>query len=155
MLYFNNFTYQNCHKVQFSGQSVKCIHLQIRGKLPFAPETKESAPSKEMEDAWEYYCTPRAMCSTSPGYMLSRSLTQLVTYDAFNYAEAFLVQPLQIVVGSKSGCRWMSDDIYNRAVSADKHIHAVNGANHMELYDVPQYVEETASVIVPFFLKNL
>lgn len=125
------------------------------GKLPFAPEKKEDAPSKEMEDAWEYYRTPRAMCSTAPGYVLSRSLTQLVTYDAFNYAEAFLKQPVQIVVGSESGCKWMSEDIHSRAASTNKHLHIVNGANHMELYDVPQYVEETASVIVPFFKNNL
>ncbi|MBD1434602.1 alpha/beta hydrolase [Sphingobacterium sp. DN00404] len=125
------------------------------GKLPFAPEKKEDAPSKEMEDAWEYYRTPRAMCSTSPGYLLSRSLTQLVTYDAYNYADAFLTQPIQIIVGSESGCRWMSEDIYTRAASAVKNLHIVNGANHMELYDIPQYVEETASIIVPFFQNNL
>ncbi|MFT4154341.1 alpha/beta hydrolase [Parafilimonas sp.] len=125
------------------------------GKLPFAPEKKEDAPSSEMEEAWEYYRTPRAMCSTAPSYVLSRSLTQLVTYDAFNLAEAFLVQPMQIVVGSESGSRWMSEDIYKRAASASKNIHIVNGANHMQLYDVPQYVEEAASVIIPFFKKNL
>lgn len=125
------------------------------GKLPFAPVNKEDAPSKEMEEAWEYYRTPRAMCSTAPGFVLSRSLTQLVTYDAYNYAEAFLTQPLQIVVGSESGSKWMSDDIYNRAASAVKNIHVVHGANHMQLYDIPQYVEETASIIVPFFQKNL
>lgn len=125
------------------------------GKLPFAPETKESAPSAEMAEAWEYYRTPRAMCSTAPSYVLSRSLTQLLTYDAFNFAEAFLVQPLQIVVGSESGSKWMSDDIYNRAASADKHIHIVNGANHMQLYDIPDYVNETASVMIPFFQKQL
>lgn len=125
------------------------------GKLPFAPETRESAPSPEMEEAWEYYRTPRAMCATSPGYLPSRSLTQLVTYDAYNFAEAFLVQPLQIIVGSESGSRWMSEDLYQRAVSTDKNLHIVNGANHMQLYDIPQYVEEAASVVVPFFQKNL
>lgn len=125
------------------------------GKLPFAPERKEDAPSKEMEDAWEYYRTPRAMCSTALGCVISRSLTQLVTYDAFNYAEAFLTQPVKIIVGSESGCKWMSEDIFNRAASADKNLHVINGANHMQLYDVPQYVDETASVIVPFFQKNL
>ncbi|MDF2516724.1 MAG: hypothetical protein K0R59_2020 [Sphingobacterium sp.] len=125
------------------------------GKLPFAPENKEDAPSSEMEEAWEYYRTPRAMCSSAPSYVLSRSLTQLLTYDAYNLAEVFLVQPLQIVVGSQSGSRWMSEDIYNRAASTNKNIHIVDGANHMQLYDVPQYVEETTSVIVPFFRKHL
>lgn len=125
------------------------------GKLPFAPEKKEDAPTPEMEEAWEYYRTPRAMCSTAPSYVLSRSLTQLVTYDAFNLAEAFLTQPVQIVVGNQSGSKWMSEDIYNRAASINKNIHIIEGANHMQLYDVPQYVQETVSVIVPFFKNNL
>lgn len=124
-------------------------------KLPFAPEKKEDAPTPEMEEAWEYYRTPRAMCSTAPSYVLSRSLTQLVTYDAFNLAEAFLTQPVQIVVGNQSGSKWMSEDIYNRAASINKNIHIIEGANHMQLYDVPQYVQETVSVIVPFFKNNL
>jgi uncharacterized protein len=44
-------------------------------------------------------------------------------------AEVFLTQPLQIVVGSK----WMSDDLFKRAASKDKHVHVVQGSNHMQL----------------------
>ena len=30
-------------------------------------------------------------------------------------AEGFLTQPLQIVVGSEGGSKWMSDDLFKRA----------------------------------------
>lgn len=126
-----------------------------RSKLPFAPASKEDAPTPEMEEAWEYYRTPRAMHPNAPSYVLQRSLIQLATYDAFNLAEVFLTQPMQIVVGSESGARWMSEDIYNRACSRDKNIHIVAGANHMQLYDIPRYLDETSSVIISFFQRHL
>jgi uncharacterized protein len=49
----------------------------------------------------------------------------------------------------------MSDDLYGRPASANKKLHVVEGSNHMSLYDVPKYVDETVSVLVPFFKSNL
>lgn len=123
--------------------------------MPLAPLRKEDAPNKELEEAWEYYHTPRAEYPTAPGFATARSLNQIITYDAYNKAEAFLTQPLQIVAGSVAGSKWMSDDLYKRAASKDKKFHVVEGANHMSLYDVPKYVDEAVSVLVPFFKKNL
>jgi hypothetical protein len=48
--------------------------------------------SKELEEAWEYYHTPRAQYPTAPGFATARSLSQIITYDAFNMAEVFLTQ---------------------------------------------------------------
>ena len=48
-------------------------------------------------------------------------------------AESFLTQPLQIVAGSVAGSKWMSDDLYERAASANKNFHVVEGSNHMQL----------------------
>ena len=87
--------------------------------------------------------------------MTARSLTQIVSYDAYNKAEAFLTQPLLLVAGSVAGSKWMSDDLLARAASTDKHLHVVDGANHMSLYDVPQYVDEAISVLAPFFQAKL
>jgi hypothetical protein len=39
------------------------------------------------------------------GFATARSLNQIITYDAYNMAEVFLTQPLQIIAGSE----WMSD----------------------------------------------
>jgi hypothetical protein len=55
----------------------------------------------------------RAQYPTAPGFATARSLNQIITYDAYNKAEAFLTQPLQIVAGSVAGSKWMSDDLYN------------------------------------------
>ncbi len=123
--------------------------------LPLAPLRKEDAPNKELEEAWEYYHTPRCEHPNAPGFMTARSLNQIITYDAYNKAEAFLTQPLQIVAGSVAGSKWMSDDLFQRAASQDKNFHVVDGANHMSLYDVTQYVDEAVSVLAPFFGRTL
>ncbi|WP_322050121.1 alpha/beta hydrolase [Paraburkholderia bannensis] len=123
--------------------------------LPLAPMREEDAPNAELREAWEYYHTPRCEHPNAPGFMTARSLNQIVTYDAYNKAEAFLTQPLQIVAGSVAGSKWMSDDLLARAASKDKQLHVVEGANHMSLYDVPQYVDEAVSVLAPFFQRTL
>lgn len=54
-----------------------------------------------------------------------------------------------------AGSKWMSDDLYQRAGSKNKNFHIVEGANHMQLYDVRKYVDEAVSVLAPFFKENL
>lgn len=105
--------------------------------------------------AWEYYHTPRCEHPNAPGYTLARNLTQIVTYDAYNKAEAFLTQPILAVAGSNAGSKWMSDDLIARAASKDKTLHVVEGADHMDLYDGLKYVDEAVSKLAPFFLARL
>jgi fermentation-respiration switch protein FrsA (DUF1100 family) len=124
-------------------------------KMPLAPMKKEDAPNADLEEAWEYYHTARAQYPTAPGWATAHSLNQIIPYDAYNMAEVFLTQPLQIVAGSEAGSKWMSDDLLKRAASKDKQMHIVKGSNHMKLYDVPRYVDEAVSVLEPFFRKHL
>jgi uncharacterized protein len=124
-------------------------------KFPLAPARKEDAPDQDLLEAWEYYHTSRAQHPTAPGFGTSRSLAQIVSYDAFNFADVFLTQPLLIIAGSVAASKWMSDDLYNRAASNNKNFHIVDGANHMSLYDVPKYVDEAVSKLAPFFKANL
>jgi len=121
--------------------------------MPLAPMKEEDAPNEELRQAWEYYHTDRCQYPTAPGYATARSLSQIISYDAYNKAEAFLTQPLLAIAGSNAGSKWMSDDLIARAASKDKAIHIVEGANHMSLYDIPQYVDEAVSVLVPSFKK--
>ncbi|MBO1281386.1 alpha/beta hydrolase [Acinetobacter nosocomialis] len=123
--------------------------------IPLAPLKEEDAPNEELRQAWEYYHTPRAAHPNSPGFATTRSLTQLITYDAYNKAEAFLTQPLVAIAGSVAGSKWMSEDLIQRAASQDKTLHIVEGANHMELYDIPQYVNEASNVLADFFKMKL
>ncbi|MEQ1065017.1 alpha/beta hydrolase [Acinetobacter sp. XH1741] len=123
--------------------------------IPLAPLKEEDAPNEELRQAWEYYHTPRAEHPNSPGFATARSLTQIITYDAYNKAEAFLTQPLVSIAGSVAGSKWMSEDLIQRAASQDKTLHIIEGANHMELYDIPQYVNEASSVLTDFFKIKL
>lgn len=123
--------------------------------IPLAPLTEKDAPNEELRQAWEYYHTPRAKYCTAPGFATARSLNQIITYDAFHKAEAFLTQPLLAVVGSKAGSKWMSDDLVKRAASKDKSMHVVDEANHMDLYDGKPQIEEAVRVLAPFFRRTL
>ncbi len=123
--------------------------------IPLAPLREEDAPNEELRQAWEYYHTPRAQYPTAPGFATARSLSQIIPYDAFHKAEAFFTQPLQIVVGSNAGSKWMSDDLLVRAASKDKQMHVVEGANHMDMYDGVEEIAEAVSVLGPFFQKHL
>lgn len=126
-----------------------------KARMPLAPEKESNAPNEELRQAWEYYHTPRAQYPTAPGFATSRSLNQIITYDAYHKAEAFLTQPILAVAGSVAGSKWMSDDLITRAASTDKSLHVVEGANHMDLYDGEKYVAEAVSVLAPFFTVKL
>lgn len=123
--------------------------------IPLAPLKEEDAPNPELREAWEYYHTDRAQHPTAPGYATARNLSQIISYDAYHMSEAFLTQPLLMVVGSNAGSKWMSDDLIERASSNDKTEYVVDGANHMSLYDGEDYINEAVSQLVLFFEKNL
>lgn len=123
--------------------------------MPLAPLKEEDAPNAELRGAWEYYHTPRCEHPNAPGYTLARNLTQIITYDAYHKAEAFLTQPILAVAGGNAGSKWMSDDLIARAAGKDKTLHVVDGADHMDLYDVPKYVDEAVSKLAPFFQARL
>lgn len=124
-------------------------------QFPLAPMNEQDAPNEELRQAWEYYHTPRCEHPNAPGWMTARSLSQIITYDAFHKAEAFLTQPLLVIAGSEAGSKWMSHDLYKRAASREKSFHVVQGANHMELYDGEKEVAEAVSKLGPFFTQKL
>ena len=123
--------------------------------IPLAPLREEDAPNEELREAWEYYHTPRAEHPNAPGFATARSLTQIITYDAYNKAEAFFTQPLLAIAGSQAGSKWMSEDLIQRAASTDKTLYVVDGANHMSLYDKLNFVDEAVAQLVPFFTTKL
>lgn len=49
----------------------------------------------------------------------------------------------------------MSDDLMARAASTDKTLHVIEGANHMSLYDVPEYVDQAVAKLGEFFNRTL
>ena len=64
-----------------------------------------------------------------------------ISFDAFNNAEIFLTQPLQVIVGSDAGYRWMREEIVNRAAAKTRNLHIVEGGTCMRLHDRPAHVD--------------
>ena len=60
-----------------------------------------------------------------------------------------------LVVGSKSDARRYVDTFYAKAASNDKELFVVEGATHVDLYDVPQYVEPAVAKLAAFFSDKL
>ncbi|MGG7565824.1 alpha/beta hydrolase [Rhodovulum sp. DZ06] len=123
--------------------------------MPLAPMKEEDAPNEELRQAWEHHHTQRAQCAAAPGFATARSLDQIVACDACAMAETFLTQPLQIVAGAEAGSKWMSDDLFARAASAEKDLHVVEGADHMQFYDGEVCVAEAVAKLAPFFHRHL
>ena len=122
---------------------------------PFFPEEIDENTLPDLVQANYYYLTPRG---THPNvtnrYPLSRSLSKIVGFDAFYLVEVLLTQPILIVAGSKAGSLWNSTELHSRARS-DKKLVIVDGATHMDFYDVPKYVDIAIAEAVPFFQKHL
>ncbi|MDU9393278.1 alpha/beta hydrolase [Pseudomonas sp. zfem002] len=125
------------------------------GYFPIVPVSRDQAPNADLAEAVDYYRGPRAQNPRSPSQAPLRSLMQLCTFDAFHLVEVFLTQPIQIVAGAEAGTRWISEDLYQRVASQDKHLHLVPGASHVGLYDKPDLVAEAIARLGPFFQHHL
>ncbi len=123
--------------------------------LPTVPRKREDASHPDFAEAHDYYLTDRAQHCNAPGKLTTRSLAQLVTFDAFNNVELFLTQPLQIVAGAEAGTRWISEDLHRRAASRDKDLLIVAGGTHMAMYDQPAMVDAAMDRLAPFYEKHL
>ncbi|MFJ4192557.1 alpha/beta hydrolase [Pseudomonas sp. NPDC089534] len=123
--------------------------------FPIVPGSREEAPNADLAEAVDYYRTPRAQNLRSPSKAPLRSLMQLATFDAFHLVDLFLTQPIQIVAGAEAGTRWISEDLYRRAASKNKHLHLVPGGSHIGLYDKPELVAEAMAKLGPFFKQHL
>lgn len=140
---------------------------QARGADPlitvYAPNSHEERLAAGMmdidiEEAVEYYRTPRGGHPNSPNHLRFDSLDKAMAFDAFHLAEYLLTQPLMIIIGDKVGAFGSYRDgyeLFNKAASTKKYLHVVKGASHYDLYDQPQATSEALEYIIPFFKENL
>ncbi|CAM3037063.1 alpha/beta hydrolase [Skermania piniformis] len=117
-------------------------------------ELDESTP-RDLAEAHDYYLTPRAQHPNAQNkYLLAQSIPRILAFDAFHLVEDLLTQPILIVAGSDAGSLWHSTELHSRARSSKKLV-VVDGAAHMDFYDVPKYVDRAVAEAVPFFTENL
>ncbi|MBQ7630922.1 MAG: alpha/beta hydrolase [Selenomonadaceae bacterium] len=120
-----------------------------------------SIPTKLTDDLpqirkefYEYYRTPRGGHPRATNSYSFTSLAPLTNFFAFNQVETISPRPILFIVGEKAESAYFSEDIYKKAAEP-KEFFVVPGATHVDLYDVPQYVNVALKKLDEFFTKNL
>ncbi|ORA33969.1 alpha/beta hydrolase [Mycobacterium aquaticum] len=122
---------------------------------PYVPAQLDADTPYDLKQAADYYLTPRAQHPNAQNkYLMSKSLSKIFAFDAFHLVEDLLTQPILMVAGSDAGSLWATTGLHSR-VRSDKKLVIVDGATHMDFYDVPKYVDLAVAEAVPFFHQNL
>lgn len=129
---------------------------EVAGAAPtyvnYVPKVGDKSAPLDLQEAADYYLTPRGQHPNSPNKMLMTSLSALVSFTGFDRVD-LLTQPLMIVAGSKAGSLWHSQELHAKA-AGPKELIIIDGATHMDLYD-----GEGANIVMkklsPFFARTL
>ncbi len=133
----------------------------IVGYIPFASQAEREQAGVsdiDLEQAIDYYLTPRGQKPGSPNKLRLSSTGAALGWDAFHLAEVLLTQPLHVVFGSVPGAFGSysdGQDLFRRARSAHKTMQIVPDASHYDLYDQPEATGQALAQLVPFFKKHL
>lgn len=121
----------------------------------YVPQLGDKTAPRDLREAADYYLTPRGQQASAPNKMLFTGQSYAVLFDGFGQADKLLTQPLLLIAGSEAGSKWQSEDLIKKAASKNKELFIVKGATHMDLYDIPKYVDQAVEKMSTFFGKNL
>jgi uncharacterized protein len=135
--------------IEASGGAVKYAN--------YVPVSLESIPENApimYHEGYEYYRTERGQHPNSTNQYLFTSLDKLMDFTALDHVEMISPRPLLLITGSRSDTRYFSEEAYTKA-KEPKELFEVQGASHVDMYDVPEYVEQAVKKLSDFFNKNL
>ncbi|HEX6370854.1 MAG TPA: alpha/beta hydrolase [Longimicrobium sp.] len=119
--------------------------------VPYVPEVGDTTAPRDLQEAAEYYLTPRGQHATAPNSMLLTSVSYQVSFYGFEGAETLLTQPVLIIAGSEAGSLWHSQDLHKRA-AGPKELVLIDGLTHMEMYDGAG-ADTAMERLAPFFQR--
>jgi hypothetical protein len=120
----------------------------------YVPRVGDTSQPRDLQEAADYYLTPRGHYPTSTNQMLMTSISHGMAFRGFDGAESVLTQPLLMIAGSEAGSLWHSQELNAKAASRSKELFVIPDATHMDLYDGPG-AETAAAKLAPFFKSNL
>lgn len=121
--------------------------------IPFVPEQSEDINENTpafLREAYEYYRTPRGAHPNSKGRFLLSSLDKMLPFSTFHLIFDLLTQPMLLVAGSNADTKIFCEQAYKLS-SGLKELFVVEGAKHVALYDIPQYVDQAVAKMAEFF----
>ncbi len=124
---------------------------------PFVPERLEDIDENTpdmLREGYDYYRTPRGAHPNSKGRFLLTSMDKMYAFSTFDLIPEFLTQPMLLIAGSKADTKLFSDQAYELS-NGPKELFVVDGATHIAMYDVPEYVDQAVAKLAEFYSKNL
>jgi uncharacterized protein len=134
---------------------------QTEKRVPWLPSLEE-AKAEGIDDpsllnAIDYYATARGHHDRRTNRRLFVSDALLLGYDGFHLAAELLVQPLQVIVGGKLGTTFSHEagrGLWERSRNRRDFV-VIDGADHYDMYDVPEYVDEAIGYLVALYDDHL
>jgi fermentation-respiration switch protein FrsA (DUF1100 family) len=120
--------------------------------VPYVPAVGDRSAPYDLQQAAEYYLTPRGQHPNAPNKMLLTSANYMISFTGFDRVET-LTQPVMIVAGTRAGSLWHSKALFAKAPSK-KDLALIPGATHMDLYDGAGAGLAMAK-LAPFFTRTL
>jgi fermentation-respiration switch protein FrsA (DUF1100 family) len=120
---------------------------------PFVPETLEEIDDNTpdlLREGYDYYRTPRGQHPRSKGRFLLTSMDRMYAFSAFDQIPELLTQPMLLIAGSKADTKVFSDQAHELS-NGPKELFVVEGATHIAMYDMPEYVDQAINKMVKFF----
>lgn len=120
----------------------------------YVPKIGDKTAHRDLQEAADYYLTPRGQHPNSTNQMLMTSISTLASFTGFEGAETSLTQPVMFIAGSEAGSLWHSQELHAKAASKAKELFIIDGATHLDLYD-GNGASVAAQKLAPFFKSNL
>lgn len=103
-----------------------------------------------MREGYDYYHTSRGQHPNAPGSFPLTSMDKMLAFSVFPLIPDLLTQPLLLVAGSIADTRIFSEQAFALS-NGQKELFVINGATHIALYDVPEYVDQAVAKLASFF----
>jgi fermentation-respiration switch protein FrsA (DUF1100 family) len=118
--------------------------------VPHIPEVDENS-LEIVKDFYSYYCTARGKTPSYVGKTLLSSLEQLGAFSAIAALKAYASKPSLFVVGEQAKSAYESEDALNAISGNTSELFVIPGANHTDLYDGEQYVNQAINKLADFY----
>ncbi|MGD8112721.1 alpha/beta hydrolase [Vibrio sp. TRT 17S01] len=118
--------------------------------LPHAPQSDDPEMPRLFREFYEYYMTDRGAKGLYESKFLPWSYESLVNFSALDIADQIAPTPLLMIVGAQADSAYESKQMFD-AANEPKALTYIEGANHIGLYDVPEYVDQAVEKLVKFY----
>ncbi len=111
----------------------------------------------DLEQSRDYYYSRGYSPNTVSGIRVG-SIANVMAFDAYQWADTLLTQPLIIFIGDNPGffnSPASGRKLYEMAASEDKELIVVEGASHFDLYDKPEFTDHVIAQLTEFFNRTL